>query len=130
MTLTPLLPNNRAPYTNTCDKGDDTFPSASRTGSSAKPVTVGGYGPAQSFSKGIWKNVYLVGIPKAGAAISHLVPQITYAGAYPTAPLGDGDGAHAGFDVSARVFLRTRGPAKGTLTVAGSWLVEKLCGVL
>merc|ERR1719434_206986 len=48
-----------APYTNTAQDGIPTF------------------------SKGIWKSVYLAQIASVAAAITHVVPQIKYAGDYP-----------------------------------------------
>ena len=79
-------------------------------------------GGAQTFSFGIWKSVYLARIAqKTGAAITHVVPQIFYAGPYPTSPLADG--AHGGFTVDVRVHLTVPGnrPVVGTLAARGGW---------
>ena len=93
-----------APYTNTFQPG----------GSS------GGGGTDHTMSKGIVKSVYLVGVAKGHAAITHVVPHTFYQGAYPVAPLADG--AHAGFDVEVRVHLWAgAGGANGTLTAGGAW---------
>jgi hypothetical protein len=54
-----------------------------------------------TFSKGIWKSVYVAEV--VGAAIMHVVPQIKYAGAYPSSPLTDG--AHGGFKVDVRTHM-------------------------
>jgi hypothetical protein len=54
---------------------------------------------AYTFTKGIWKSVYLVSVSMA--AITHLVPLVTYSAAtsaFPTQPLSDGN--HAPFDVT------------------------------
>jgi beta-mannosidase len=74
-------------------------------------------GNGHTFTKGIVRDVYLVGVH--GAALSAVVPQVTYSGGYPTAPLTDATAAP--FDVSARVHLTSPGPFSGTLTVTGSW---------
>jgi hypothetical protein len=71
-----------------------------------------------TFSYGIWKSVYLVEV--RSAAITHVVPQITFKGDYPVAPLRDG--AHAGFRVDVRThFWAPKSGAHGTLTLMGSW---------
>ena len=74
-----------------------------------------------TFSFGIWKSVYVAQV--STAAIVHVVPQITYKGEYPVAPLEEGD--HAGFKVDVRVHFwvpsTSRGTQTGTLTVAGAW---------
>jgi len=73
---------------------------------------------AHTFSKGLWKSVYLVSFSKA--AITHIVPQIFYRGDYPVSRLDDTK--HAGFDVHVNVHLRA-GPSKaeGSITVSGDW---------
>ena len=71
-----------------------------------------------TFSKGIWRSVYIAEV--TAVAIKHVVPQITYLGEYPTAPLSEG--THGGFKVDVKVHLW--GAAKsstGTLKVTGSW---------
>jgi len=78
-------------------------------------------GTTHTFSKGLWKSVYVASTAGAAeAAITHVVPQITYQGAYPTAPLTD---ATAGaFQVAARVFVD--GGATGgkqDVTLTGDW---------
>ena len=74
---------------------------------------------AHTFSKGIWKSVYLATSAAASAAIAHVVPQISYRGDYPTRPLVDGE--HGGFEVRVRVFLSARAPTSGVLTLNNSW---------
>ena len=76
-------------------------------------------GGAHTFSKGIWKSVYLSATWPTSAAILHVVPQITYRGSYPTARLADG--AHAGFNVSVRVHLSVRTATQGTLVLTTAW---------
>eukprot|EP01046_Picozoa_sp_COSAG06_P002943 COSAG06_NODE_108_length_23594_cov_43.013450_12_plen_1117_part_00 len=71
-----------------------------------------------TFSKGVWRSVYIAEV--TAVAIKHVVPQITYLGEYPTAPLSEG--THGGFKVDVKVHLW--GAAKsstGTLKVTGSW---------
>lgn len=73
-----------------------------------------------TFSKGIWKSVYIVSLPKSGAAITHLVPHTFYRGDHPVEPLVDGK--HAGFRVLVGVHLRAGSAgAAGQLSAFGSW---------
>lgn len=92
-----------APYTNTaCPTGpDDT--------------------PARTFSKGIWKDVYLVSSSAAagGATIAYTVPLVFYNGSYPTAPLSDG--ANGPWTVQTRVTFQSAAAVSGSVTVTGSW---------
>ena len=74
---------------------------------------------AATFSKGIWKSVYIASVPSGGAAISHIIPHTFYKGAYPSSPLKDGD--HAGFDVKVRVQLWAPAATSGELAISGSW---------
>ena len=75
---------------------------------------------AHTFSKGIWKNVYLSTV--ASTAIDHVVPLVMYRGGYPTSALVDGK--HAGFDVHVKVHLTAPDGAKGVLTATPSWTTE------
>ncbi len=79
----------------------------------------GGYdaGQALTFSKGIWKSVYLVGVNSV--AVMAVVPHTFYNGPFPTAPLVDG--AHAGFTLRTRVHVWAPASTTGTLSVAGAW---------
>ena len=72
---------------------------------------------APTFSKGIVGSVYL--LPIEAVAIRHLVPQVHFLGPHPTSPLRDG--AHAGFDVAVRLYLKVVAAVNGTLKVQGSW---------
>lgn len=72
---------------------------------------------AHTFTKGIWKSVYLVKV--SSAVITHVVPQIRYNGAYPTERLVDGE--HGGFTVAVKVFLESPKGTSGTLQVSGNW---------
>ena len=92
-----------APYTRTCSR-DDTF----------QP------GGAATFSKGLWKRVYVLTAPAGTATITHVVPQISYLGDYPTKPLSSSD--HAGFHVDVRVFLQApEAGSKGRLQLSTEW---------
>ena len=71
----------------------------------------------QSFTKGIWKSVYTVQV--ANVAITAVVPQISYAGAYPTTPLVDG--AHGGFDVLLRVHIWAPKATSVDVSAVGAW---------
>ena len=81
------------------------------------PYTTTHNADARTFSKGIWKNVYLV--TASSVTIEHVVPQIFYRGEYPTTPLEDGK--HGGFDVQVRVHLRAAAATSGTLTLTPGW---------
>jgi beta-galactosidase/beta-glucuronidase len=81
------------------------------------PYTTTSQGGAATFSKGIWKSVYIAEV--ASAAITHIVPQIFYKGAYPVVPLTEGD--HGGFDVEVRVHMWAASATSGTLTATGEW---------
>jgi beta-mannosidase len=77
-------------------------------------------GSAATFSKGIWKSVYLSVVPAGTAAITHVTPHTRYMGAYPTARLTDGK--HGGFSVNVTAHLwAPAGGAMGSLSVAGNW---------
>jgi len=73
---------------------------------------------AATFTRGIWKSVYVTTVETG--AISHLVVHTFYKGAYPVTPLIDGQ--HAGFDVHVRVHMYAPSETSGTLTVTGSWM--------
>ncbi len=74
-------------------------------------------GGENTFSKGIWKSVWLVTI--GSAAITHVVPQIKYLGEYPTSALVDGE--HGGFSVEVGVHLWAAVASSGKLSVNGDW---------
>ena len=74
---------------------------------------------AHTFSKGLWKSVYLASSAPRSALITHVVPQIVYKGAYPTARLLDG--AHGGFAVGVRVFFSAAAATTGQLALTTSW---------
>ena len=99
--LTEALPSYlRSPYSNTYEHIN------------------GGRKGAHTFSKGIWKDVYLITVHSA--AISYLAPRVYYKGEYPLSPLRDGE--HSGFDVEATVHLLGGAvDAEGTVTVVGDW---------
>jgi hypothetical protein len=73
-------------------------------------------GGANTFTKGIWKSVYVTTVESA--AITSVVAHTFYKGAYPTEPLG---AQHGGFAVTTAVHLWADAPTSGTITVAGDW---------
>jgi hypothetical protein len=87
---------------------------------------------AHTMSKGIWKSVYLVGVPDGEAALQHLQPRIYYNGSYPTTPLTDSTAG--AWTVVARVHVFAPNPSggHGTINVTGSWggTVSKPVGLL
>jgi beta-mannosidase len=99
-----------------CTGGWDWAPYSYTTSNSSAATS----GSAVTFSKGIWKSVYLTEVPAETAAITHVAPHTHYRGEYPTARLVDGE--HGGFTVNVTVYLwATPGGATGALSVAGSW---------
>eukprot|EP00041_Stephanoeca_diplocostata_P032285 m.1031147 g.1031147 ORF g.1031147 m.1031147 type:complete len:1000 (-) comp24121_c0_seq1:1760-4759(-) len=81
------------------------------------PYSTTSSGGAATFSKGIWKSVYLLKV--STAAITGVVPQVMYNGPYPTTKLEDG--AHGGFTVGVRVHTYAAAQTSATLTLTGSW---------
>jgi beta-mannosidase len=76
--------------------------------------------PSPTFSMGVWKSVYLVSIPDGGAAITYVVPHVTYRGEHPILPLEDEQ--HDGFNVEVKVhLLSTSTSCNGTARVAAGW---------
>lgn len=57
---------------------------------------------ARTFTKGIWKSVYVVSV--SSAAITHVVPHVFYNGSYPVGPLQPGQ--HGDFEVQVRACFR------------------------
>ena len=76
---------------------------------------------AHTMSKGIWKSIYLVGIPDGEAALQHLQPRIYYNGSYPVAPLTDSTAG--AWTIVARVHLVAPAAARGPcrVNISGSW---------
>eukprot|EP00117_Sycon_ciliatum_P026411 scpid28634/ scgid21686/ Beta-mannosidase; Lysosomal beta A mannosidase; Mannanase len=72
-----------------------------------------------TFTRGIWKSVYLVTVNGGGAAIEHVIPQIFYTGPYPTAPLPANE--HSDFKVDVIVKFYAPRASEGTLSVHGEW---------
>jgi len=73
-----------------------------------------------TFSKAIWRPVYLAGAAEGSAAITHVSPRTYYKGAYPTSPLTDS--SHGDFEVRVEVhFEAGAGGAQGMLAVSGGW---------
>jgi beta-mannosidase len=72
-----------------------------------------------SFTKGITKSVYLTRV--SSTAITAIVPQTFYKGAYPTTALRDG--SHDGFQVQVKIHLwsRPRTHIQGEIQLQGSW---------
>lgn len=73
---------------------------------------------AATFSRGIWKPVYLVRVKTI--AITYLVPHITYMGPYPITPLNDAN--KQDFELRADIhvsYVATAPPKKKTLFLCG-----------
>ena len=82
-------------------------------------TTAASPGELDTFTKGIWKSVYLSGISPASASIEAVVPHVFYNGSYPTSPLADGN--HGDFTVRVKVALHAPVATTGTLSVTGGW---------
>ena len=74
----------------------------------------------RAFTRGPWKSVY-VAESLSGVFVMHLVPRITYRGAYPTEPLIDGAAA---FDVAVKVYIDADRPASLQVTATGNWSAD------
>ena len=74
-------------------------------------------GQAATYSRGIWKSVYLVDSP--AVTLTDISPLISYRGAYPVQPLVDGQ--HAGFSLNLTLFFTSTLPTAVTVTVSPSW---------
>ena len=76
-------------------------------------------GREATFSRGIWKAVYLVASP-GGVFLTDIAPLITYNGPFPTQPLSDG--AHAGFTLNLTLYFTvTDALPNATLSLLPSW---------
>ena len=93
-----FLRARRAPYSDTTQKGQ---------GSSS----------AATFSKGIWRSIYLARVPRA--AISHLVPHVSYLGDYPTQILNEE--SKGDFEARIRVHVWAAAAGRGELFVESEW---------
>lgn len=73
-----------------------------------------------AFTKGIWKSVYAVSVPKSTVAIAQVTPLVYYTGGdWPTSALIDGASP---FEVVVKVYLMGFADSvDGTLHVSGSW---------
>lgn len=72
---------------------------------------------AQTFSKGIWKSVYLVGVNSV--VITHLVPHVRYKGAYPASPLTEK--SKGDFEVTVRIHIWAPTAGQHIVHVTGEW---------
>ena len=93
-----------------CTGGWDWAPYSNTTTADGKEAT---------FSRGIWKAVYLVTSP-GGVFLTDIAPLITYNGPFPTQPLSDG--AHAGFTLNLTLYMTvTAALSNATLSLLPSW---------
>jgi len=83
-------------------------------------------GKANTFSKGLWKSVYLVTV--TSTALTAVVPLTYYTGVFPVEPLTDGN--HAPFLVAVRTHFWSPTAVKGTVTVSGAWGATNSSAVL
>ena len=93
-----------------CTGGWDWAPYSNTTTADGKEVT---------FSRGIWKAVYLVASP-GGVFLTDIAPLITYNGPFPTQALSDG--SHAGFTLNLTLYFTvTDAVSNATLSFLPSW---------
>ncbi len=97
-----------------CSGGWDWAPVSNTAVSPGDP-----FGDLATFSKGIWRSVFIAGTGQA--FIDHVVPQVFYVGEYPSEPLFDD--RHGDFVVRVTVALRTVAStgASGKLFAHGNW---------
>lgn len=72
-----------------------------------------------TFSRGIWKSVYLVSSPLSSAFLVDVVPAIVYTGPYPLATLTDDSAAP--FNVTVKAVLQASAAVSGVLSLQGTW---------
>jgi len=75
---------------------------------------------SHTFSKGIWKSVYLASIDTIG--IEHIVPHIFYEGNYPTKPLTDDTAGPWRVEVKVHFFAPTAINGVLKVSINGEWL--------
>lgn len=75
----------------------------------------------RTFSKGIWRSVYLVPVSASGAVLAAALPLVSYLGDYPTSPLSDSE--NGPWRVDVRAFFDVPGAASvsGVLSVQVPW---------
>eukprot|EP00117_Sycon_ciliatum_P046191 scpid34575/ scgid33108/ Beta-mannosidase; Lysosomal beta A mannosidase; Mannanase len=74
---------------------------------------------ARTFTRGIWKSVYLLSIDFGSVAIEHIVPEIFYTGPYPTEPLAAHK--HGDFIVNVTVVFHVPQDSGGVLNIYTEW---------
>jgi beta-mannosidase len=73
----------------------------------------------RTFSKGVWRSVYLSRVPPVGTVLTQVVPLVFFGGSYPTTPMADG--ANGPWNVSVTAHFHSPAPVAGTFTVSGTW---------
>ena len=79
-------------------------------------------GKLSTFSRGLWKSVYLLPLPRL--ALLHVVPHVHYRGAFPTSPLREG--THGGFLVNLTLHVHSPAATVATVVVYPSWAPSPL----
>ena len=74
-------------------------------------------GQAATYTRGIWKSVYLIESP--ALLLTDVSPLISYRGDYPVEPLVDGQ--HDGFSLNLTLFFTATFPTAVLVTVSPSW---------
>eukprot|EP00658_Telonema_sp_P-2_P037323 TRINITY_DN26848_c0_g1_i1.p1 TRINITY_DN26848_c0_g1~~TRINITY_DN26848_c0_g1_i1.p1 ORF type:complete len:858 (-),score=160.40 TRINITY_DN26848_c0_g1_i1:403-2976(-) len=83
------------------------------------PISDSFEGPDHSFSYGIWKSVYLLGVPASQPAIKHMVAQSFYNADLPRVPLQEGH--HAGFTLNITLHLWAEASSLSPVSARGTW---------
>eukprot|EP00045_Choanoeca_perplexa_P021830 m.7477 g.7477 ORF g.7477 m.7477 type:complete len:185 (+) comp8844_c0_seq1:485-1039(+) len=79
-------------------------------------------GDAQTFTKGIWKDVYLTQVDSV--AITHVVPHAFYLGPFPTSRLSEHD--HGGFRLDVRTYVTSPNARQGVLEVSAAFGTKRM----
>ena len=74
-----------------------------------------------TFTKGIWKSVYLSRLPANAVAIHHLSPQVHYNGPHAMARLKSGRGTNTRFTVATQLELWSATVQTAEVTLKGDW---------
>lgn len=118
------------------NKLEVTFPGASMTCEGRWSACSGGWDWApytdttqegsRTFTKGIWKSVYVAAVEQGEAFLEHAVTHTFFRGPHAVSPLEDGK--HAGFDVQVRVHLRAPTAIDDLdICAQGSWQEAEIC---
>ena len=84
-------------------------------------------GKSATFSRGIWKSVYMAYL-EDGLAVTSTTPLVTYRGPFPTMPLSDGN--HGGFTLNLTMQTMAVRAISANLTIQPSWRTTPIMATL